>query len=310
MLAEYPGLFSFFAETYLRIKFGLLKADVVHVHESHWIAGFARWISLKLGVPVLCKEATSPPLKWGAVLVPWEQRWKQYREECHFIALTSEMASQLKKMGIPAERVRHIPNGIELPTEIAHPNNHEHGIYVGNFTQTARRKAFDILIAAAAEAVKEEPGLRIRLHGRGDTSEWRQFAQECGATKVIEFAGESMDVGRELQKAAFFVLPSRMEGLSNALLEAMAAGLPVIVSDIPANTEVVRDRIDGLVVPVEDVRALADAILELYRNPDLRARLGKSARMRITESFAIQRVAEQLEQAYRQVSALAVVNER
>lgn len=298
VLTEYPGMLSFFAETFLLLKFGGLQADVVHVHESYWIAGYARWIALRLKVPIFCKEATSPPLGWGEPLVPWANRWKTYRLGCCFIALTQRTAEQLKEFGISTSHILQIPNGIELPEQLATPKEHALGIYVGNFTQLARTKAFDVLIAAIGEALKEETELRFCLYGRGDTAVWRQFAETCGAIHAIEFAGESAEIGKKLQEGGFFVLPSRIEGLSNALLEAMATGLPVIVSDIPANTEVVRDRVDGIVVPVGDPHALALAILELYRDPELRAHLGKAARARMAETFDIQRVAEQLEMAY------------
>ena len=95
------------------------------------------------------------------------------------------------------------------------------------------------------------------------------------------------------------MLPSRKEGLSNALLEAMASGLPSVVSDIPGNVAVVRDGVEGLVVPAGDVAALAEAMVKLYRSPELRDRMGSAARKTIEARFTISAVAEQLEAAYR-----------
>ena len=85
-----------------------------------------------------------------------------------------------------------------------------------------------------------------------------------------------------LQAADVFVLPSRREGLSNALLEAMAAGLTVVVSDLPGNRAVVRDGENGLMFPVDDLAALQNH-LTIAGSPDLRANLGRQARATMSD---------------------------
>ena len=298
-LAERPGLLSFLAETALAVKTGRLQADVVHVHESHWLAGFAHWVAEAMRVPVFCKEASAPVLRWGGAQdVPFAARWKERRNRCRFVAITPDIADLLRQQGIPADRIVQVSNGMELPADPAVPARHTRGLYVGNFSQGTHFKAFDVLIQAFGRAVRQEPGMRFRLHGRGDVSGWRNFAREQGCAAEMDFAGETNDVHGALRESGYFVLPSRVEGLSNALLEAMAMGLPAIVSDIPANRVAVRDRVEGLVVPVGDVEALAAALLALYRAADLRVRLGAAARRRVETEFEIGKVAEQLERMY------------
>lgn len=298
-LAERPGLLSFLAETALAVKTGRLRADVVHVHESHWLAGFAQWLAEAMRVPVFCKEASAPVLRWGGAQdVPFAERWKQRRARCRFVAITPDIADLLRQQGIPAERIAQVSNGMELPADPADPARNTLGLYVGNFSQGAHFKAFDVLIQAFGRAVRQEPGMRFRLHGRGDVAGWRDFAREQGCVAEMDFAGETNDVHAALRQSGYFVLPSRVEGLSNALLEAMAMGLPAIVSDISANRTAVRDRVEGLVVPVGDVAALAAGMLALYRDADLRVRLGAAARRRVETEFEIGKVAAQLERMY------------
>jgi L-malate glycosyltransferase len=103
--------------------------------------------------------------------------------------------------------------------------------------------------------------------------------------------------------ADVLVLPSRQEGLSNALLEAMAAGLPVIASRVGGNVELVRDGHTGLLFPAGDPQALARALLALQRDPTLRVRLGREARAWVDERFSVQRMVRDLHRLYGQVEA-------
>jgi glycosyltransferase involved in cell wall biosynthesis len=98
-----------------------------------------------------------------------------------------------------------------------------------------------------------------------------------------------------------FVLPSRAEGISNALLEAMAVGVPVIASDVPGNTDVVEHEANGLLVEVDDPASLAAAILRLVDEPDLRERLRQEARRTVETRYSIGHVAERYVDLYRQL---------
>lgn len=100
----------------------------------------------------------------------------------------------------------------------------------------------------------------------------------------VRFMGYRSDPQTFLQQAAVFVLPSRFEGMPNALLEAMAAGLAVVVTDAsPGPLEVVDDGVTGLVVPSEAPQALAAALERLAVDPALRARLGAAAQTRLRQ---------------------------
>ena len=299
-LSERPGRVSFLVETSWAVKSGRIRADVVHVHESNWLAGFANWLAEMMGVPVFCKEASQPVLSNGyAPDTPWAQVWCDRRLKCRFIAMTDGIASDLEAAGIPGQQIVKIPNGVEIPAEAADPARNSDAIYVGNFTQGFEWKGFDVLFQAWGRAHRQEPGMRLYLYGRGDSRPWVAYAAEQGCGGSVVFAGETHDVWAAHRQCGFLVLPSRREGLSNALLEAMASGLPAVVSGIDGNRTVVKDGETGIVVPVGDVDRLAEAMVNLYRSPELRVQMGRAARARMEERFAMGKVAEMLESAYR-----------
>jgi len=120
----------------------------------------------------------------------------------------------------------------------------------------------------------------------------------------VTFVGARTDVAEYLRAADLLVLPSRAEGMSNALLEAMACGIPVVASDLPANREVVgRDGRTGCLVAPEDAPGLARAIETLAKAPAGRREIGAAARALVEERFDIRKVAERYRSLYAQLSS-------
>lgn len=143
------------------------------------------------------------------------------------------------------------------------------------------QKGLDLLIRAFASLHEpERAGWRIVLVGDGPERDALEvLAQQQGIREQVVFEGFQPDPLRYMQRASIFTLPSRFEGMPNALLEAMAAGLPSVVSDAsPGPLEMVCDGRQGLVVPSEDVEALADALQQLMLDQSLRERMGMEAR--------------------------------
>jgi len=301
---EWLGHLSFILEAAVALRTGRGKPDVVYVHESHWLAGFGQWLGERAGASVFCKEACGVVLQWkGTGDVPGRSCWLRRRGRCRFIAITSHIRNELEKAGIAGRRILEIPNGVELPEEPARPEMWSGAVYAGNFSQGAIYKAFDVLLKAWGIACRAEPGMRLRLFGGGGVDRWKLVAEQEGCGKTVEFAGPSSHLQDEFRQSGFLVLPSRVEGLSNVLLEAMASGLPAVVSDIPGNATAIRDGVEGLVVPTGDAEALAAAMVKLYRSADLRKQMGGLARARAEEKFAIGRVAQRLEEACRKAMA-------
>ena len=154
-----------------------------------------------------------------------------------------------------------------------------------SIARQVRQKGLDVLIEAWARLPSISADLMLTLVGDGpERGSLEAQAERCGVRSRIRFTGHCQDVSTELESAAIFVLPSRKEGMPNALLEAMAAGLAVVVSDAsPGPLALVENGVTGLVVPVDDAAALAAALERLVRDPDLCTRLGTAASMRMRD---------------------------
>jgi glycosyltransferase involved in cell wall biosynthesis len=210
-------------------------------------------------------------------------------------ATSRATAGQLAGLLPSTARVVQITSGVpdalfDLPRD-----DRGYVLYVGRID--ARQKGLDVLIDAFASVVREVPAARLRLAGRGpDLDALRARADRLGVGGAVEFVGHVSDAerGRLMAGAALQVLPSRFEGFGIAAAEALAAGVPLVVSSTPALAEMVApaDSGDdaGRVVPIGDAAALADAILYLLRRADARHRLSRNGR-RIAERFRWRQVA-------------------
>ncbi len=147
------------------------------------------------------------------------------------------------------------------------------------------QKGIDVLIQALALTSGIAKSWDLTLVGDGPEREClKSLAEQSGLTERIHFTGFQSNPQTFLRRAAVFVLPSRFEGMPNALMEAMASGLAVVVTDSsPGPLEVVDQGVTGLVVPSEDPVALKNALENLVANPELRHQLGSAAREKLRQ---------------------------
>lgn len=127
----------------------------------------------------------------------------------------------------------------------------------------------------------------------------RDQAAKLGLENNVHFLGERTDVPQLLKSADIGVLSSHEEGFSNAVIEGLAAGLPMIVTDVGGNAEAVTDGATGLVVPPRDPPALGGTILQLASNPQLRSQMADAARIRAASEFTIESCVEKYDRLYR-----------
>jgi L-malate glycosyltransferase len=155
------------------------------------------------------------------------------------------------------------------------------------------------LIEAAVEIAREFPQVRFLLVGDG--AQRANFEGQVAKRDLqanFSFLGRREDVPRILACCDIAVLPSKAEGLPNAVLEYFASGLPTVASQVGGNCEIVQDGVTGLLIPSEDSAALTKALLHLLRDPDAAASMGTRAREFVSANFSFQRMIEKTDQLY------------
>jgi glycosyltransferase involved in cell wall biosynthesis len=160
-------------------------------------------------------------------------------------------------------------------------------------------KGISYFLDAAMILAPRFPDARFLIVGDGgNRKELEEYASRLGLGQRVVFTGFRGDVPDLLSEAAVSVLPSLSEGLSNSLLESMAAGVPVVATRVGGNSEVVADGVTGFLVPPQDPAALAHATGLLLENKDLAARFGDSGRRRVADLFSVERSVRETQNLY------------
>jgi glycosyltransferase involved in cell wall biosynthesis len=161
-------------------------------------------------------------------------------------------------------------------------------------------KGHDDLVEAAARLMASFPGVTFLLVGResGALGATRSLVARLGVGGHIRFLDSRTDVPDLLRAADLFVHPSHQEGFSNAILEAMAAGLPVVACDVGGNPEAVVDGVTGRLVPPRDPTTLATAMAEILADPGKGRSMGEAGRRRAAERFSLDRMVREIEEMY------------
>jgi len=204
---------------------------------------------------------------------------------------------------LPPERRAVISNPVEVDVGAAHAENGRApespipGRFAVAMGRLDRAKGFDLLLAAFARLRERFPDWHLALLGDGpEHAALVAQAEALGLGQRVVFLGARRDPFAILARADLFVLPSRLEGFGNVLVEAMACGLPVVSFDCPSGpAQIVAHRESGLLVPAEDVPALAEAMATLMSDADERARMGRAAR-EASQRFRLDTVLDAWEQ--------------
>jgi glycosyltransferase involved in cell wall biosynthesis len=205
------------------------------------------------------------------------------------------------------QKVRVIHNGVDMK-RFSHESrdrewlapggpNEKWIVLVGNMHSDV--KGHPWLIGAARAITREFPEVRFILVGDGDERKnFERQVAELGLERNFLFLGRRDDGPAVLACCDIAVLPSKAEGLPNAVLEYLAVGLPTVASRVGGNAEIVEDGKTGLLVPPEDSSALGEALLRLLRDPELAASLGKNGREYVASEFSFQRMIQNTNQLY------------
>jgi glycosyltransferase involved in cell wall biosynthesis len=212
------------------------------------------------------------------------------------VNVSRKVLEQAAGTGIRRERMTVIPNGI--PSSDGGVGNGratraelgigDEDVLVLSVGRLVYQKGHEYLIEAMRSILRDFPRVKAVICGEGPLR--RQLEAQIdrlGVAASVRLPGNRMDIDRFLRTADIFVLPSRWEGLPVALLEAMDSGLPVVATRVEGVEEVIQNSAQGLLVPPEDARALADSLKGLIADRELRESMGKGARARVRESYTI-----------------------
>jgi glycosyltransferase involved in cell wall biosynthesis len=270
------------------------RTDVVHTHDDRpLIYGVpaGRWAGRRV---IHTQHHGKLPNVGGKreLLVRWTGRLAHA-----FVTVSRDAARYYTDSGLPSRRVQTIWNGIDL--EIFAYQGPLNGGPVVAVARLSPEKNMANLLRAAALARDADPAFRLEIAGDGPCREdLVRLAQELNLGPIVKFLGEVRDVPALLARAALFVLPSKSEGISLTLLEAMARGLPAIATHVGGNPEVVVEGETGYLVPSDNASALAKALLALRNNADKARQMGRAGRRRVEDCFEVRGMIAQYERLY------------
>ncbi len=241
----------------------------------------------------------------------WTNRWLLQRQADAITGCSDFSRRGLaERDGFAAERIELIPNGVDVGryatgerSELRSELGLDPGrVLVACVARFHPVKDHETLLRAFARVAAERDDVDLLLAGDGPLGErLRELTAALGLTGRVEFLGVRDDVPELLQAVDIFCMTSLSEAASLTVLEAMAAGLAIVVTAVGGNPELVRDRREGLLAPRGDDAAIARALLELCADPDGAARMGAAARHRAQEGFTLERTVDAYLELYRRV---------
>ena len=169
---------------------------------------------------------------------------------------------------------------------------------VGMVANMRHVKGRDIFIRMAAILAASHPNVVFELAGDGEDASLNRMINEFGIQSRVKLIGRVIDIPLFLSSLDVAVLTSRSEGLSNAILEHMAAGRPIVATAVGGNVELIKDRINGILVPPEDPKAVANAVGRLLDNPELAGQLGASAKHQVEQKYSLSAMVKRYEDFY------------
>jgi glycosyltransferase involved in cell wall biosynthesis len=283
------------------------RFQIVHAHGTALgvIGSLVGWLLRKKVVIKIPGMAAVHYLK-GNSLPRRFRRWILMRRPDRFVAVSSEMVQALQEVGIRPEKISLIPNGIPfmetswnhdpvaLRRELLGITEVQVVLYVGRLAEV---KGVDRLLTVWASMPRSLDRILVIVGDGPLRKDLEAMVQRLDLRASVRFLGPQAEVAKFYGMADLFVLPSRSEGMSNALLEAMAAGVPSVASDVGGNREVVTDAESGFLVNWEDTAACASLLQALLADSCRRQTVGAAAKNRVRE-FALPRVAECYRQLY------------
>lgn len=292
----------------------LLKGEValLHVHASERVSFWRKFIYIMIAFVARCPVVFH--LHGGAFmqfyadrcgrLAKWIVRFVLKESTC-VIALSSQWKIKLRSIA-PGANVVCIFNSVSIPAlrdSVPLQDRRPVLLFLGRL---GKGKGTYDLLEAVARILPVFPNVELLCGGDGELEQVAARAKELGIGDNVKILGwvKGEEKQRLLDEAAVYVLPSYIEGMPMGVLEAMAAGVPVITTTVGGIPDAINPGVDGILIEPGDVNALSNAITSLLENADMRVNIGTAGRQKIVESFSAEKVVPQLEAIYRDLGAV------
>lgn len=247
---------------------------------------FTPWL-IRAGIAVFWMEHLQ--IENWLKLNPYRWLYRRLSKEVTIITVSQGVAQQLIDFGIDKQRVKVIYNGIDTTTFSPEttPVRDKSPIVFGTAARIAIEKDISTVLQALALLKKQGLSFKYRIAGTGDQLNYlKVLTKQLKLESEVEFVGFIEDVKAFLVSLDVFVLTSfRRESFGIAVAEAMAMGKPAIVTDITGLREVVKEGETGLIIPVKNIKRLAEAMTTMIQDTDKRLAMGKASRQRVVEYF-------------------------
>jgi glycosyltransferase involved in cell wall biosynthesis len=284
------------------------RVDVIHAHKfgsNVWAALLGR----ALRVPVVIAHEHT----WS-----FEGQWLRRQLDRHVVGRLADVVVAVSEadrvrmidtVKMRGDRIVLIPNGISFEADgdrlaVRRELGLDPNAPVLAQTAVLRpQKAIGVMLEAMALVRRSHPVARLLVIGPGDTGELQDLAMRLGVAEAVTFMGARSDVPAILGGADVGVLSSDFEGSPLAVLEYMAAGLPVVATDVGGLPQIVNDGVTGLLVPARDPASLATAVCRLLDDERLARRMGEQGRARQRAEFSMDAMTRRVSDLYERLLA-------
>ena len=280
----------------------MFRPDLVHAHTGRGHAvGLGATLFQDVDAFVVTRRIGTP------LKITFINRAKYSRLVSSFVAISEHVAETLRLAGVSSSRIRVIPSAVALKEfEADETQGETRGTSDGppvvlNVGSLSKEKSQQDVLRVASIVNRTMPDIRFMVAGAGPLRHrLERISRDLEVDSVVQFLGFRDDVPALMKTASVFLFPSESEGLGSVVLQAMAAGLPVVATDSGGIRDIVKHGETGFLFAKRDVASMADAVARLLKDRDLAAELGRNAR-KIAAEFSFERCCAMHEELYKEL---------
>lgn len=313
---KFTGIFRAMIQAFLELQ-RLEHVDVVYIQSAPFLLIPVLAFKKLYGVPVVMKMISGGVTAKSTILMTSRWSWLNWFKRKllnyvdAFVCLNEELADEVKGL-VPGAACIHIPNGVDC-SYWDRPDNpqkykaaaaleeYKTAIYVGRLVQ---EKGIEVLLQVWKGVLQHEPKAKLFIVGDGPLGdEMRNLATQLGIADSVSFVGAKEDTREFLFAMDVFLLFSPNEGMSNALLEAMAAGVPIVCTENPGNSALIHHMVNGIKIKPGQIADAVSGVCRIFDDPVFAAALADRAREDVRKKFDVCITARRYEQLFSQLAS-------